>query len=77
MENAELKTKKVKTGSDCTANSGPFPNQYQHIYIYLTLQHIYMYKWPMQILIDDFAFDIRPYLDLFCVLFTVMHMNLI
>ena len=29
---------KVKTGSDCTANSGPFPNQYQHIYIYLTLQ---------------------------------------
>ena len=33
------KQEKVKTGSDCTANSGPFPNQYQHIYIYLTLQH--------------------------------------
>ena len=35
------KQEKVKTGSDCTAHSGPFPNQYQHIYIYLTLQHIY------------------------------------
>ena len=33
------KQEKVKTGSDCTANSGPFPNQYQHIYMYLTLQH--------------------------------------
>ena len=35
------KQEKVKTGSDCTAHSGPFPNQYQHIYIYLTLQQKY------------------------------------
>ena len=44
MQNS--KQEKVKAWSDCTANSGPFPNQYQHIYRYLTLQHKYI-KWPI------------------------------
>ena len=34
------------------------------------------YLWPIQRLTDDFAFDIRRNLDLFCVSFTVTRKNL-
>ena len=37
---------------------------------------MYTYLWPIQLLIDDFAFDMRLNLDLLCASFIMMRQNL-